>query len=85
MKINFHETDPMESDAAFPVDDKGTVMVIEPSFYGKAHTTAVCVLSTTTNKGKCLGRYRLKATDTGRLILEDLGEPRVLAIDSPLK
>ena len=82
MRINLHETDPMEADASFPKDGKGVVMTIEPAFYGKSRSTTICVISTTSNKGLWLARYRLKATDTGKLSLEDLGEPRILDIDS---
>ncbi len=82
MKINFHETDPMEADATFPKDGKGVVMAVTPSFYGKSHSSAICVLSTITNSGSWLYRYRLKAMDSGKLVLEDLGEPRVLDVDA---
>lgn len=83
MRINFHETDPMEADATFPKDGKGVVMAVEPAFYGKSRSATICVLSTCTNTGRWLHRYRLKVSDTGKLTLEDLGEPRVLDIDTP--
>ena len=82
MKINFHETDPMEADAVVhPKNDKGLAMEIEPYFYGKAKNSMVCVVTTQTNSGKPLYRYRLKATDSGKLFLEDLGEARILEVD----
>lgn len=80
--MNFHETDPMEAEAVFPKDGKGIVMSVEPAFYGKSRTATLCVLSTCTNSGTWLQRYRLKVSDTGKLTLEDLGEPRTLDIDS---
>jgi len=83
LKINFHETDPMEAEASFPKDSKGIAMVVEPSFYGKSKNAMVCVLTSTSNTGKWLYRYRLKVTDTGKLVLEDLGERRKLDVDSP--
>lgn len=83
MKVNFHETDPMDAEAAFPKDNKGMAMVVEPAFYGKSKSTVVCVLSTCTNSGKWLQRYRLKVSDNGKLTLEDMGEPRQLDIDAP--
>lgn len=82
MKVNFHETDPMEAETAFPKDGKGVVMSIEPAFYGKSRTSTLCVLSTCSNSGTWLHRYRLKVSDTGKLSLEDLGEPRILDVDS---
>jgi hypothetical protein len=83
MKINFHETDPMEAESSFPKDSKGIAMVVEPAFYGKSKSAMVCVVTSTSNNGKWLHRYRLKATDTGKLVLEDLGEPRKLDVDTP--
>lgn len=83
MKINFHEIDPMEAEAVFPKDNKGISMVVEPSFYGKSKNAMICVLTSTSNTGKWLYRYRLKVTDTGKLVLEDLGEKRKLDVDLP--
>jgi hypothetical protein len=82
MKINAYEPDPMEAEVTFPKDGKGVVMTVEPAFYGKAKNAMVMVLTTTTNSGKRLCSYRLKATDSGKLVLEDLGERRKLDVDS---
>ena len=81
MRVNFHETDPMESETSFPKDNKGVVMLVEPSFYGKSKSAVICVISTTSNSGRWLHRYRLKVSDSGKLLLEDLGEIRKLEVD----
>lgn len=81
MKINFHETDPMEAESGFPKADTGIAMEVEPYFYGKAKNSMVCVVTTVTNSGKPLYRYRLKVNDNGKLFLEDLGEARTLEVD----
>jgi len=73
----------MEAEAVFPKDNKGISMVVEPSFYGKSKNAMICVLTSTSNTGKWLYRYRLKVTDTGKLVLEDLGEKRKLDVDLP--
>jgi hypothetical protein len=83
LKINFHEADPMEAEASFPKDGKGIAMAVEPSFYGKSRNAMVCVLTSASNTGKWLYRYKLKVTDTGKLMLEDLGEKRKLDVDAP--
>jgi len=82
MKVNMYEPDPMEAEVAFPKDGKGVVMSVEPAFYGKSRNAMVMVLTTTTNSGKRLCSYRLRATDAGKLVLEDLGERRKLDVDS---
>lgn len=82
MKVHIHEPDPMEADTQFPDDKTGIVMSVEPAFYGKARSAVAFVISTSTNKGKPLGSYRIKVSDTGKLSVEDLGERRKLDIDS---
>ena len=83
MKVLVHEPDPMEAVTSFsPQGEGGAIITVEPAFYGKARNALALVLSTTTNKGKLLGYYRLKVTDNGKLTLEDLGERRKLDIDS---
>lgn len=81
MKINFHEVDPLEAEMKIPKDNKGVAVSVEPAFYGKSRSAIACVLSTATNNGKFLHRYRLKVSDSGKLTLEDLGERRELDID----
>lgn len=83
MKVLVHEPDPMEASTTFhPQGEGGAIVTVEPAFYGKARSALALVLSTTTNKGKPLGYYRIKVTDTGRLTVEDLGERRKLDIDN---
>jgi hypothetical protein len=82
MRVHIHEPDPMEADTHFPDDKTGIVMSVEPAFYGKAKSAVAFVVSTSTNKGKPLGSYRIKVSDTGKVSVEDLGERRKLDIDS---
>jgi len=81
VKVNLHETDPIETTTIFPKGDTGVVMQVQPAFYGKARTCNICIVSTCTNSGHPLYRYRLKVTDLGKLVLEDFGEPRKLDVD----
>lgn len=82
MKVHVYEPDPMEADVTFPEDKTGVVMSVEPAFYGKSKSAVAFVVSTSTNKGKPLGSYRIKVSDSGKLTVEDLGERRKLDVDA---
>lgn len=82
MKVHVYEPDPMEADVIFPEDKTGVVMSVEPAFYGKSKSAVAFVVSTSTNKGKPLGSYRIKVSDSGKLTVEDLGERRKLDVDA---
>jgi hypothetical protein len=81
MKVHIHEPDPMEAETHFPEGNTGIVMSVEPAFYGKAKSAIAFVISTSTNKGKPIGSFRVKVSDTGKVSIEDLGERRKLDID----
>lgn len=81
MKVHIHEPDPMEAEIHSPEPNSGIVMSIEPAFYGKAKSALAFVVSTSTNKGRPIGSYRIKVSDTGKISVEDLGERRNLDID----
>ena len=82
MKIRLHEPDPMEVET---LDSQSTAdgcpMEVTPIFYGRARSCVLFPLSTLTDGGKVLHNYRLKVTDTGKLVLEELGQPRRLDVD----
>lgn len=82
MKVHVHEPDPMEADVHFPENSNGILMSVEPAFYGKARSAVAFVISTSTNKGKPLGSFRVKVSDCGKVSVEDLGERRKLDIDN---
>ena len=77
MKIRLHEPDPMEA----VLTREGEPMEIAPIFYGRARSCVLFPISTTTDGGRLLHSYRLKVTDTGKLVLEELGQPRGLEVD----
>lgn len=80
MKIRLHEPDPMEVQVE-DVQEEGFPLEVRPVFYGRSRSCVLFPISTTTEGGKPLHSYRLKVTDTGKLVLEELGQPRVLDVD----
>ena len=82
MKIRLHEPDPMEVETSDELDTTdGCSMEVTPIFYGRARSCVLFPLSTLTDGGKVLHNYRLKVTDTGKLVLVELGQPRMLDVD----
>ena len=80
MKIRLHEPDPMEV-SVVPDPAEGCPLEVTPVFYGRSRSCVLFPISTLTEGGKVLHNYRLKVTDTGKLVLEELGQPRVLEVD----
>lgn len=82
MKVHIYEPDPMEADIILPEKDSaGIVLTVTPAFYGKAKFATAFVVSTSTDKGRPIGSYRIKVSDAGKISVEDLGERRKLDID----
>jgi hypothetical protein len=80
MKIRLHEPDPLEVSVGQDPPE-GCPFEVTPVFYGRSRSCVLFPISTVTDGGKVLHNYRLKVTDTGKLVLEELGQPRVLDVD----